>query len=284
MIDASGQNKSGSKGFSAVPCAGHVPTVVELVIKKASTNQQKSLTTIVIVPWLIESTTDLNIILRFHHMAMDAKAELIHAIYHQLLTLIGERGNPVEHVQFIVRIITAEQPLWVIDLLAPLGFSSVHINDHFTGNSAGATTTVEFDGIPMQVIGGYGISSAPLPGFSHPSLCWANLPITQNVPLRYFIAMMDNMRCASEGTLSVLYAKAELIRTKAKRKDRHSLNQKANSLTAPTFIFQSPQFLKYFLDHFSTFMHACLPPFVVGHSGASHRIQLNPWPRLHRYL
>jgi hypothetical protein len=168
-----------------------------------------------------------------------------------------------------VRIITAEQPLWVIDLLDSLGYSSVHVNDRFTGNSAGATTTIELDGIPMQALGGYGISSAPLPGFSHPPLLWANLPITQDVPLRYLIAMMENMGCAPEGTLSVLYAKAELIRTKAKRRDRHSLNQKANSLMAPTFIFQSPQFLKYFLDHFPTFMHNCLPPFVMGHSGDS---------------
>jgi hypothetical protein len=118
----------------------------------------------------------------------------------------------------------------------------------------------------MQVLGGYGISSAPLPGFSHPPLHWANLPITQNVPLRYLSDMLENMGCAPEGTLSILYAKAELLHPKAKKQDRQSLNLKANSLTAPTFLFRGPQFLKYFLDHFPTYMQNCLPPFIMGHS------------------
>jgi hypothetical protein len=218
----------------------------------------------VVVPWLIDTTSDLAVILRFHHMGMDAKPELVHAIFHQLSQISDSRGHPPSQIQFIVRIITVEKPLWVIDLLAPFEFSSVHINHHFTGNSAGSTETIELDGIPIQVLGGYGIPNAPLPGFSHPPLSWANLPLTQDVPLRYLAEITKWMGC--EGLVSVLYAKADPIRASKQRIDRHSMNQKANALPAPTFIFKSPRHLKYFMDHFPQFMHTYLPPFIVGHA------------------
>jgi hypothetical protein len=164
--------------FSAVPINGHNSTVTELVIRTSSASQQESFTTIVVVPWLIDATSDLSVILRFHHMGMDAKSEIAHAIFHQLSLLTELDGNPASQLQFIARIITVEKPLWVIDILAPFGFSSVHINHHFTGNSAGSTKTIVLDGIPMQVLRGYGITNASLPGFSHPPLSWANLHIT----------------------------------------------------------------------------------------------------------
>jgi hypothetical protein len=119
--------------FSAVPINGHVSTVTELVVRTSSASQQESFTTIVVVPWLIDSTSDLSVILRFHHMGLDAKSELAHAIFHQLSLLSDHEGNPSHQIQFIARIIIVEKPLWVIDLLAPFGFSSVHVNYHFTG-------------------------------------------------------------------------------------------------------------------------------------------------------
>jgi hypothetical protein len=253
--------------FSAVSMHGHMATVTELVIRSSSSTQQEHFTTIVVVPWLIDSTSDLTIILRFHHMGMDAKSELVHAIFQQLSLLSDQHGYPARQIQFIARIITVEKPLWVIDLLAPFGFSSVHVNHHFTGNSAGSSETLELDGIPIQVLGGYGITNAPLPGFSHPPLSWANLPITQGIPLRYFAEMVTRMGC--EGLLSILYAKADPIRVSRHKNDRHSMNQKANTIPAPTFIFRSPRHLKYFLDHFAQYMHAYLPTFVVGHSAVA---------------
>lgn len=44
------------------------------------------------------------------------------------------------------------------------------------------------------------------------------------------------------------------------------MNQKANTLSAPTFIFRSPRHLQYFLDHFRQYMDGYLPTFVVGHA------------------
>jgi hypothetical protein len=145
-----------------------------------------------------------------------------------------------------------------------LWFSCVHINHHFTGNSAGSTETLELDGIPTQVLGGYGIANASLPGFSHPPLSWANLPITQDVPLRYLAEIVTRMGC--DGLVSILYAKADPIRISRHKHDRHSMNQKANTLASPTFIFRSPRHLKYFLDHFRQFMDGYLPTFIVGHA------------------
>lgn len=116
---------------------------------------------------------------------MDAKPEIVHAIYHQLLTLGDETESFADQLQFIARIITSDRPLWVIDILAPFGFSSVRLNHHFTGNPAGDTAALELDGIPMQIIGGYGIQRAALRGFPHPALLWANLPINATLPLRY---------------------------------------------------------------------------------------------------
>jgi hypothetical protein len=253
--------------FSAVPLNDHVATVTELVIRSSTSSHQEFFTTIVVVPCLIDSTSDLSVILRFHHMGMDAKSELVHAIYQQLSSLPNQHGHPARQIQFIARIITVEKPLWVIDLLAPFGFPNLHINHHFTGNSAGSSETLELDGIPTQVLGGYGITSAPLPSFSHPPLSWANLPITEGVPLRYLAEIATRMGC--EGLLSVLYAKADPIRASRNKHDRYSLNQKANTLPAPTFIFRSPRHLKYFLDHFPQFMHDYLPTFMVAHAAVA---------------
>jgi hypothetical protein len=76
--------------------------------------------------------------------------------------------------------------------------------------------------------------------------------------------MATGMGC--DGLISVLYAKADPIRVSRHKYDRHSMNQKANTLASPTFIFRSPKCLKYFLDHFQHFMDGHLPPFIVGHA------------------
>jgi hypothetical protein len=245
---------------------GNASTVMELVVRTTTANQKEVVTTIVIVPWIIDATGDLQPFLRLHHMAMDAKSELVHALYHQLLVISDTHDIQIAQIQFIARIISATKPLWVIDLIAPLGFTAAHINSHFFGNSAGTTATIEFDGIPTQVLGGYGISGAALPGFSHPPLCWANLPVSKNVPLRFLSDVMDRMGCDKEGTASILYAKAEQLRTSKHRQDRQLLNQKAHSNVAPTIIFHNSTHLKYFLDHVSTFLQDKIPPFLLGHS------------------
>jgi hypothetical protein len=258
--------------FSAVPKPGYISTVTELVIHTTSADHQEAYTTIVIVPWLLATTSDLTLIMRFHHMGMDAKSELIHAIYHQLIAISDKHGHPVKQIQFIARIVTADKPLWVIDLIGPFGFSAIHLNHHFTGNSAGSSETIEFDGIPTQVLGGYGISNAPLPGYSHPPLSWANLPTALDLPLRYLIDILTRMGC--EGIVSVLYAKAEPLRASSKHKhkhkyDRQSLLQQAHTPVAPTVIFRAPRHLKYFLDHFPLFMHGLIPPIVMGHAAVA---------------
>jgi hypothetical protein len=191
-------------------------------------------------------------------MGTDAKSELVHSIYHQLAILSDNHGHRVRQLQFIARIVTADKPLWVIDLICPFGFSTVHLNHHFTGNSAGSSETIELDGIPTQVLGGYGISNAPLPGYSHPSLSWANLPTAQDLPLCFLADILHRMGCDPKGTVSVLYAKAEPLCASSKHKskyDRQFLLQKAHTPASPTVIFRSPRYLKYFFDHFPLFMH-----------------------------
>jgi hypothetical protein len=108
----------------------------------------------------------------------------VHAIYHQLELLTGNTDGPLQQLQFIARIITANsKPLWVVDLVGPCEISTLAINNHFTGNAAGDAATIVMDGIPMQVIGGYGISAASHQGFIHAPLTWANLPTMPKVPL-----------------------------------------------------------------------------------------------------
>lgn len=116
--------------------------VTELVVRTTTANHKELVTTIVMVPWIIDTTSDLQIILRFHHMAIDAKSEMIHAIYHQLLVLSETHGDQVQQIEFIARIVTAIKPLWVIDLLGPFGFSAVYINSQFFGYSAGSSATI----------------------------------------------------------------------------------------------------------------------------------------------
>jgi hypothetical protein len=74
------------------------------------------------------------------------------------------------------------------------------------------------------------------------------------------------MGCDPQGTVSILYAKAESLRVSKNRQDRQSLNQKAHSTVAPTFIFQNPTYLKYFLDQVPTYLQGKIPPFLIGHS------------------
>ncbi len=66
--------------------------------------------------------------------------------------------------------------------------------------------------------------------------------------------------------MSILYAKAETLRTSKTRQDRQTRNQKAHSTAAPTIIFQSPIYLKYFLDHVSIYLQGVIPSFLIGHS------------------
>jgi hypothetical protein len=215
--------------FSAVPGHRVISTVSELVVRITS-QQQESTATIVIVPWLIEDSIELTTLLRFHHMAMDAKSKIVHAIYQQLSTL-GD-GIPLR-LQFIARIVTADKPIWVIDLVGPLDISTATLNHHFTGNPAGDASTIEMDGIPMQVIGGYGIPNATLPGFSHPPLIWANLPSSLYIPLRYLSHLLSMMGCAEDGTVSILYAKAESLRTQSKSRRDRRLRRRPRPLYPP---------------------------------------------------
>lgn len=134
----------------SLQCIGNPSTVTELVVRTITANQKEQIATIVIVPWIIDPTSDLQPFLRLHYMGMDAKSELVQAVYHQLLVLSAAHGDHVQQIQFISRIIAAPKPLWVIDFIGPLGFSAAHINSHFFGNSTGSSTTVEFDGIPTR--------------------------------------------------------------------------------------------------------------------------------------
>jgi hypothetical protein len=82
--------------------------------------------------------------MRFHHMIIDAKSEVVHAIYHQLEQFTGDKEGALQQLQFISRIITADnKPLWVIDLVGSSEFSSMALNSHFTGNAAGDITSTE---------------------------------------------------------------------------------------------------------------------------------------------
>lgn len=94
-------NLAGVATFSAVPINGHVSTVTELVVRTSNASQQEIYTTIVVVPWLIDTTSDLAVILRFHHMGMDAKPELVHAIFHQLSQISDSRGHPLHRFNLL---------------------------------------------------------------------------------------------------------------------------------------------------------------------------------------
>jgi hypothetical protein len=75
------------------------------------------------------------------------------------------------------------------------------------------------------------------------------------------------MGCEEEGIKSILYAKAESLRTHSKSKrDRLALLQKATAPVSPTIIFVTQRHLKYFLDHFINFVSNYLPPLMIGHS------------------
>jgi hypothetical protein len=91
-----------------------------------------------------------------------------------------------------------------------------------------------------------------------------------DVPLRYFADVITKMGCEPEGIVSILYAKAEPIRTNVKvRQDRHSLNHKANAQVCPTIIFKNPSYLKYFMDHFAQFVTGLYPQQLIGHSSGN---------------
>ena len=126
--------------FSASPAVGStIPTVMEVVVRTTPDMKQEAApTTITIVPWIIEETADLALYFRFHHMALDAKPDIVHSIYQQLSIGSNEQSDPIQQLQFIVRIITAEKPMWVIDIVGPVGIPNIPaMNRHLTGNAAG---------------------------------------------------------------------------------------------------------------------------------------------------
>ncbi len=88
------------------------------------------------------------------------------------------------------------------------------LKSHFTGNAAGDITTIVMDGIPIQVR--YSISAASHQGFTHSPRVWANLPIMPIIPLRYLADIVTKKGCDPDGVISILYAKAEIIRTNEK--------------------------------------------------------------------
>jgi hypothetical protein len=257
--------------FSASPTIQNpLHSVMEMVVTTTSSKDVEYTSTVVIVPWIIEHSGEMNIFLRFHHMVMDAKSELIHAIYQQLAQITQVEGELPFHtqLQFIVRLINVDQLIWVVDIIGPFEISNLEINQHFTGNPAGEASTIILDGIPTQVIGGYGISGASHHGFMHPALIWANLPRISNVPLRYLVYILELMGCEKEGIVSVLQAKAATVRPGAKsRSDRFSMQHKAHSPSAPTIIFSAVSHLKYFLDHAARFLIDEFPTLMIGHSG-----------------
>ncbi len=246
-----------------------ISTVMEVVVRTTPDMKQEAApTTVTIVPWIIEETADLALYFRFHHMALDAKPDIVHSIYQQLSVGSNEQADPIQQLQFIVRIITAEKPMWVIDIVGPVGVPNIPaMNRHFTGNASGDSATIILDGIPMQVIAGYGIPNAKHQGFSHSPLVWASLP-EATMSLKYLCYLLHHMGMDSQAVVAILYAKPEALRTtSSSRPDRHSLNQKANSTSAPTIIFHSPKFLKTFLDQFPDYVELILPRVIIGHSG-----------------
>jgi hypothetical protein len=119
----------------------------------------------------------------------------------------------------------------------------------------------------MQIIAGYGIPNAKHHGFSHSPLIWASLPEEPMMSLKYLCYLLYHMGLDSQGVVSILYAKPEALRTNSSsRPDRHALNQKANSNSAPTIIFHSPKYLN-FLDKFPGYVELHLPRVIIGHSG-----------------
>jgi hypothetical protein len=67
-------------------------------------------------------------------MALDAKPDIVHSIYQQLSVGSNKQADPIQQLQFIVRIIAAEKPMWVIDIVEPVGFPNISaMNRHFTG-------------------------------------------------------------------------------------------------------------------------------------------------------
>jgi hypothetical protein len=66
--------------FSATLSQGNVSIVMELAVRTTSPSMVESTTTLVVVPWIIESTGGIVTFMRFHHLAIDAKSEVVHAI------------------------------------------------------------------------------------------------------------------------------------------------------------------------------------------------------------
>ncbi len=160
----------------------------------------------------------------------------------------------------------------MIDIVGPVSVPNISaMNRHFTGNASGDSTTVTLDGISIiitQVIAGYGIPNAKHQGFSHSPLVWASLP-EDLMSLKYLCYVLHQMGMDFQAVVAILYAKPEALRTTRPLDltGTHSLNQKANSNSAPTIIFHSSKFLKSFLDQFSDFVEMILPRVIIGHSG-----------------
>lgn len=65
------------------------------------------------------------------HMTIDAKLEVVHAIYHQLEQITREKEGALQHFQFIARIINPENKrYWVIDLV---GLCEIYVKQSLCG-------------------------------------------------------------------------------------------------------------------------------------------------------
>lgn len=210
-----------------------------------------------VIPWLINETAevDLRLVLRFHSFGMDAKAEMIHCIYQEIVLSLGSNQIHVSKFQIIPRIAFIDTaPVEVMDVVvaeeADINLKRVYV--HFTGNANGGIRKIEFGGVSATVMASASIIELGYRKQTPQVIYWAAIHDLEVMDTRYIIQLLKAGGNRASDIISVIFAKPEhrtyknvSITTERKVNARRALMDEKC-----TVIFTTAQALQQFIHFF----------------------------------
>jgi uncharacterized protein (DUF697 family) len=216
--------------FAAVPHEDRHMTVTEIVteakvmVKQGSKHKKENTgsetrdmqITLMGMLWTISSIaeSDMTLVLGFHSFGMDAKAEMAHCIYQEIVIALGTNREDAKYFQIVPRIAFIETAhVEVMDVVVSeeinLNFANLHV--HFAGNADGGIRRVEFGGIDATVMAGSRIIELGYQKHVKQRIYWATIHESELVNTRYIVHLLIAGENEVEDMISVIFAKPEHV-------------------------------------------------------------------------
>jgi hypothetical protein len=258
--------------FAAVPHNDKHMTVTEIVTeakvmvrqgsknkKENSSNETRDLQiTLSVMPWTINASAeeDMTLVLRFHSFGMDAKAEMVHNIYQEIVIALGTNREDAKYFQIIPRtafIETAHVEVMDVVVSDEIHVNIANIHVHFTGNADGGIRRVEFGGIDATVLAGSKTIELGYKRHDQQRIYWAAMHEIEIVDTRYIVHLLIAGGNRVEDMISVIFAKPEHVIVR--KNISNAIEKKVNAKRALqdekcTIIFASNHALHKFVYYF----------------------------------